>query len=550
MRQRHPCGRTRRRPERTALEGGVEADGGAGVGTGLPASVEPAQLDSPQRQAEAERLLEVMRDLAGAGNAVALRIARLCAWIKTVDPADCGYPSHRALFRECVAVGDSWLRDLIRLVESELPLVLAAVCRGELSLTVAVKAAGAVSREEQVTWLEQAKTGGGRGLPRRPQVRRFPPVTVRAVSLERTELRDIHRARQLAGLLAGRSLPASEADFFILDSWRRRVDGRDLVARAKADPPVPAKRIAPKWCGLPDPATPLLGVWVQPRDLPHALHLLEQAQVAQRSRVVLLGQAFDLVASKGLHHEMGFSSLAELAAKGLRMSVRQLERHRALARELRILPLLAEAIDDGLDLARARLVATIAEEATVGDWLDIARHTGIAELRRAVKLAGRSTRSEGEKLVHRYQRAIQVARDVVPATDAATDTGSPSWVRVAVYAAWVPDPVPSFDRVHVNLPEAARWFLRQVKLERQHGFARVKERDRYTCRNPECGRRSLRVQAHHIVFRQDGGGDELDNGITLCPVCHLRLVHTGRISVQRVGRALVWLYPGRMVVAL
>ncbi len=75
-------------------------------------------------------------------------------------------------------------------------------------------------------------------------------------------------------------------------------------------------------------------------------------------------------------------------------------------------------------------------------------------------------------------------------------------------------------------------------------------RDDWSCRNPECGRRSIRVQAHHIHWRSLGGSDELNNGITLCPVCHLRLVHGGIISVQRQGAALIWRYPGRVVVAL
>ncbi len=547
MRQRHPCARSRRRPEseRPWLDGWV------GLDPVPPAMVEPTGLGSAERQAEAEALLGTMADLSEAGNALMLRIARLCAWIKTADPADCGYPSHRSLFRECVGIGDSWLRDLIRLVESDLTLVLAAVCRNKIPMSVAVLAPGAIDTNDQSVWLGWAMAGGRRGQPRRPVGRRSRPATVRKVSLERSELRDIHRARDLARLLAGRPIANPVADAFILDSWRDGVPGDRLIARAKEDPPVPPERKPPEWCGLPDPATPILGAWVTPRDLPHALRLLERAQVTQRSRVVLLGQAFDITARHSLHYEMGFDSLRDLAATGLNISVRQLERHRALAHELRVLPELAAAIDSGLDLARARLIASIAEESTVDDWLDIARHTGIAELQRAVKLAGRPGGSAvAAAVVQRYRLAIDVAHQVVGSEATATEIGSTTRLLVAVYAAWQPDQVPLYDRVHVDLPEAARWFLEQVKIERQYGFGRVKERDRYTCRNPECGCRSLRVQAHHIVFRQDGGGDDLDNGITLCPVCHLRLVHTGRISVSRAGSALVWRYPGRMVVAL
>ncbi len=137
--------------------------------------------------------------------------------------------------------------------------------------------------------------------------------------------------------------------------------------------------------------------------------------------------------------------------------------------------------------------------------------------------------------------------------DHATDTGGllgGLQLFVSLEAAWAPPPVPNYDRVHVDLPKAARWFLENVRLDPQKGFGKVKERDHFTCRNPECGCRNLRVQAHHLHPRARGGGDEPENGITVCKCCHLRLIHTGRISVTRIGAALVWRYPGRVVVAV
>ena len=73
-------------------------------------------------------------------------------------------------------------------------------------------------------------------------------------------------------------------------------------------------------------------------------------------------------------------------------------------------------------------------------------------------------------------------------------------------------------------------------------------RDDHRCCNPKRGRRNLRVQAHHIELRSLGGSDAPDNGISECRVCHLRLIHTRKISVTRVGDALVWRYPGRLEV--
>ncbi len=351
-----------------------------------------------------------------------------------------------------------------------------------------------------------------------------------------------------------------------------------------------------------------MGPWRDPRDLPHALRLLEQAQVARDSCIPLLGQAYHRVTRKKLYWEMSFSSLAEMATHGLGCCIRTLERHAKTASDIALLPPLAQALDDGLDLARAKLVASAACEDTVEDWIRVARSTGIAELRRAVKLADAGVTKDVElQVLAGYLHAIDVAEQVVEQlsaadqTDDATETGgltpsgdatepgglapggdatetgghAPSGdaaepgglapggdatdaggllgglqLFVSLNAAWAPPPVPEFDRVHVDLPEAARWFLENVRLEAQRGFGKVRERDRFTCRNPECGCRNLRVQAHHIHPRAQGGGDELENGITVCRCCHLRLIHTGRISVTRIGDALVWRYPGRMVVAL
>jgi 5-methylcytosine-specific restriction endonuclease McrA len=60
----------------------------------------------------------------------------------------------------------------------------------------------------------------------------------------------------------------------------------------------------------------------------------------------------------------------------------------------------------------------------------------------------------------------------------------------------------------------------------------------------ECGRRTLRAQAHHRVPRSEGGSDALENGDTVCKPCHLRLIHTGRVTVEQVGENHIWWYPG------
>ena len=55
------------------------------------------------------------------------------------------------------------------------------------------------------------------------------------------------------------------------------------MAEAHQPPPVPDVGES-SWCDVPNPATPLVGPWVQPRDLQHGLELLEHVQQVRRLR--------------------------------------------------------------------------------------------------------------------------------------------------------------------------------------------------------------------------------------------------------------------------
>jgi 5-methylcytosine-specific restriction endonuclease McrA len=57
-------------------------------------------------------------------------------------------------------------------------------------------------------------------------------------------------------------------------------------------------------------------------------------------------------------------------------------------------------------------------------------------------------------------------------------------------------------------------------------------RDGYTCQ--QCGKRTCRLEAHHIVFREQGGKDTLANLLCLCERCHHQ-VHEGTIRLQVTG---------------
>ena len=60
------------------------------------------------------------------------------------------------------------------------------------------------------------------------------------------------------------------------------------------------------------------------------------------------------------------------------------------------------------------------------------------------------------------------------------------------------------------------------------------ERDNFKCRHCKGNSNNSKLQAHHIIHRQDGGLDELKNLVTLCQRCHVRY-HAGKL-VLKIGK--------------
>ncbi len=57
-------------------------------------------------------------------------------------------------------------------------------------------------------------------------------------------------------------------------------------------------------------------------------------------------------------------------------------------------------------------------------------------------------------------------------------------------------------------------------------------RDGYQCQ--QCGKQRVRLEAHHIIFREQGGKDTLTNLLTLCAACH-KEIHQGKVRLQVSG---------------
>lgn len=61
----------------------------------------------------------------------------------------------------------------------------------------------------------------------------------------------------------------------------------------------------------------------------------------------------------------------------------------------------------------------------------------------------------------------------------------------------------------------------------------VLRRDQGRCQVPSC-RHATWVDVHHVVPREEGGGHETDNLVTLCGAHH-RALHRGTLVVERGG---------------
>lgn len=503
-------------------------------------------LDSLERARQSSASLDHLRGtLSGLGRdgaALDLRLARLLAWFKGQDLAPLGYPSFGALCRALVEWKSSWLRGLVRLVQSPLDLVKQAVCDGLLPIREAVRVAARLHPDQQEAWLLARAAGS-------PHCTRWDDAARKDI-LTGADADTVRRARDLARLCLGWHAPDSVCDSTILQCWAEDRPAEAILNQARKPPPAP-DLAAPAWPGA-DAALGIVGPWREPRDLQEGLKLLDEIQLARRARVVALGLACDQVAERKLWKDLGYDTLASFARGLLGLSLRTVQRYRRLGRQLDRYPELARAVAEGLDLDRALAVADLSWGLdSARPWLDLAQRIGVAQLRDAAA----RTRRHGSALdeLSHFREVAELVDSDRRATDAGTEPATDAGTE-PVMVARPPRPLsedtrgePLWTRAHPRLLEAARWFLDTVQPPPQTGFGKVKERDRWTCQNPECGRRTLRNEAHHIRFRSQGGSDDLDNGLCLCRSCHLRLIHTGHVQIERRGPLLLWRFPDRTV---
>nr|MBA2320577.1 HNH endonuclease [Deltaproteobacteria bacterium] len=419
---------------------------------------------------------------------------------------------------ERVDWSESWRRSLVALVESPLDLVKQAACEGLVPLRLAVRATRTVALADQAEWLAEATLG--------PE-----PQEVRALeSFDGSDGDTIRRGRRLARICLGRAATAREVDHYLVACWRDRVPAEEILAAGREAPPVPEPLPALSWAWCAAAG--------EPASIAEALLDVEQLQAVLRGRTAVIAKAWMLVGHEALWTE-GFRNEEECAREVLGLSLRQAQRLARLGWTLDWYPEVEAAIRRGLPVRQADRIGRVGGPSTVRDWLAVAERVGRRELDRALDDVGDGP---SRPILDAYSEAIRLATSAV----------GPE-ARVAL-----PHPDPPLAPLPVRAPAellpAARWWLETVRIPAKSGFARVKERDRHRCQNPECGRQSLRIEAHHLVMRSEGGSDELDNGVAACRVCHLRGLHGGRLTARAMdvgGRgAILWTWAdGRQVLA-
>lgn len=492
--------------------------------------------------AELQQGIAGLRALAHQEHALELRLAMELAWLKQQDPVQLGYSSFGALCRENVDWSRSWIHSLVRLVESPLVLVKRAACEGVIPLRVAVLAPASVGVADQGAWLTNAALDA------------LEPRDLRCLdAFEGEDAVAVRKARRLGRLLLGRPATTREVDDFILEAWRARTPAEVLLERARTPPQPPGQREPMAWDWYHDPDTDsLLEPWSEPASPEESLRRVDRIQAVLRGRRPLVAKAWAIIHHEGMWACAGFQSAAQFANDVLGVSLRTAQRLARAGWALAWYPELEAAVRSGLAFGAAYELEPLLDTKTVARWVALAERVGRRELGLAVEEAKQTRPAE---VCARYLDAIGAADAWWHARCAqeGEHTTTAGHLRVALPHPEGHAPA-TLLRAPPELPEAARWLVETVPVESGRGFAAVKTRDRHRCQNPECGRLSLCNQAHHIRFRSHGGSDDPDNGVTVCRSCHLRALHTARITVERVsvggGEALLWSYPGRHVLQL
>ena len=124
--------------------------------------------------------------------------------------------------------------------------------------------------------------------------------------------------------------------------------------------------------------------------------------------------------------------------------------------------------------------------------------------------------------IHSYIKEIEFVKSILPITKLVLETGT-------------------FDPHLMKNPMLANEKIKHWGYQKgvNYGFentkAMVLNRDEYKCHICKTKKKNVKLEVHHIVFRSNGGSDEVDNLITLCHDCHKKL-HDDKVKLNLKGK--------------
>ncbi len=276
------------------------------------------------------------------------------------------------------------------------------------------------------------------------------------------------------------------------------------------------------------------------------------------------------------HESYGFSSIFDYAAERFGFSERKTGYLLQLARRLKRLPHLAEALASGkLGWTKAVKVAEVATAEDEVMWVESAFRLSVRELERKIRngqeiVGGRvSVWLTGEQTAV-WQRAVEVCRKL---SGADLDPGQclefMAAEFLATYEAVEPIDEGGREANASSRPEAQASAVEESPAEDtlmcpessdlpspvaapySVTHRKVLERDGYRCQYEGCSAR-MNLHVHHIEYRSRSGSkgkaasDSRDNLITLCHFHH-RQLHSGHIGVEgKAPHQLKWRRPALM----
>jgi hypothetical protein len=447
--------------------------------------------------------------------------------------------------RERLGMGERTAQAMARLARElrERPLLAAAVRGGEVSARKALVVLPAARGEAEGDWVERARAETVRSLE----------AAVRAAGLAGGGSEDVewHRFRasftpeDYARLdeamgLAGKHLGAGAPRWQRLEAACQEYLGAHPVAEPGTGEEVPAWPVSDWlaaarqgleeeyrcWAFL-EPVPPVPTPQREEESDPFRLDAELLRLVAMRGRWdELVGHLGMLLGYLGLWRDMKFASLDHYCAERLGMGARTLEQRAWLARRFYALPALRRALREGrLSYEKARLVAGVADDRSVEEWIRKAEEKTCIALRR--EIVAREEAEERQMCAWR-KLDLRMPRSVVLVVGAAIRAARKAEGR------WL---TPEACLVRVAEHFIATW--KPLLRGRRPRWAKVLERDQGFCQVPGCSRRADHV--HHVRHRSLGGGDEPENLLSLCAAHHLHGVHRGWVRVAgRAPDGLVW----------